>query len=165
MNCAQCGKPLNKSASAANRAEKTGAQLFCNKVCFGLSRRNKNPPTEAERKEAKRIYDANRRVEKAAELKAKKAAYYAANHDREKERQRRKKRMHLHVAYCQRPEYRERKKEYDRKRRADQLFGEFSESALLLQDMELEIADRATKYEIYLTNGTINKALMRRRAL
>jgi hypothetical protein len=36
---------------------------------------------------------------------------------------------------------------------------------LLLDDIEHEIAERASKYEIGLTNGTINKAQQRRRAL
>lgn len=165
MNCNHCGMPINKKSSAINRAEKIGAPMYCNKTCFGLSRRNKNPQSESEKKEAKRIYDANRRIQKAEEIRAKKRAYYAANHDREKERISRKKRMPLHVLYCQRPEYVEYKKQYDRERIAKMFFGEFADAALILQDVEKEIAAKATRYEVYLTNGTINKALMRRRSM
>jgi len=124
-----------------------------------------NPPSDAERKEAKRIYDAKRRKDKAAEIKAAKAAWYAANHDREKEREYRRKNMHKHVEYCQRPEYKEWKKEYDKQYRARKKFGDFADAALLLRDIENEITKQATRYEIYLTNGTINKAQIRRRQL
>lgn len=165
MKCAHCGAELVKTAGEINRAAKTGARLFCNMTCVGLAKRLQNPPTEAQRKEAKRLYDAKRRKDKADEIRAKKAAYYQRTKDPEKEAARRKDRMHLHIEYCRRPEYRSWKQAYDQRHRAKKLFGEFAEAALLLQGIEREIDQRATRYEVYRTNGTLNKALTRRRSL
>ena len=71
--------------------------------------------------------------------------------------------MPKHVEYCRRPEYRASKREYDRKHRAQQDFGPFAEAALILGDLDAEIATRASRYEIYSANGTLNKALRRKR--
>ena len=163
--CAQCGTALDKTASEVNRAIRRGAPLFCNKTCFGLSRRLVNPPTKAERKEVKRLYDARRRVEKADEIKAKKREYFKRTYDPAKAAEERKAKMPKHIEYCRRPEYRAWKSDYDRLYRAVKLFGEFAESYLTLTEVEKEIDARATRYEIYSTNGTINKAQARKRAL
>lgn len=165
MICPQCGASFETRVSYVNRAEKIGAPLYCGKVCSGLARRRAVPLTDEERKAAKRAYDAKRRVALAERLKAEKAAYFQRTYDPVKAAEDRKARMPKHVEYCRRPEYREWKSEYDRKRRANQMFGEFSEAFMLLQDIETEIAARATRYEIYSANGTLNKALQRRRSL
>lgn len=167
MHCHQCGAVLNRCASHVNRSVKQGRPMFCNKSCFGLSRRRANPPTEAERKAAKQAYDAIRRLAKHEEIIAKKRAHYIANRERILAEQTvyRKAHMHRHVAYCQRPEYREWKSAYDARYKAAKHFGEFAEAAMLLRDIEQEIEKRATRYEVYMTNGTINKAQTRRRAL
>jgi hypothetical protein len=163
--CHACGSAIEKAVSAINRA--AGGPMFCNKVCFGISRRLANPPTVAERKEAKRLYDEKRRAEKRDEINAKKLAHYYANREQIKVKQTayRAKHMARHVAYCQRPEYKEWKSEYDRRHRAKKQFGEFAESALLLQDVEKQIDQLATRYEIYQANETLNKAQTRRRSL
>jgi hypothetical protein len=123
--------------------------------------------SEADRKEAKRLYDAARRLAKRDELCAKKRDFYYANRERIKAEQTvyRAKHMQRHVEYCRRPEYREWKKEYDRQYTARQSFGEFASAFLLLRDIEDEVAARATRYEIYTANGTLNKAQTRRRSL
>lgn len=163
--CAHCDNEVKQSISAINRAHKNGLPIFCNKTCFGLSRRLKNPPTLEQRKESKRIYDAKRRIEKIEEIREKKRIYYANNHDREKEREYRKNNMWKHVEYCRNPEYKKYKSKYDRRYRAIKYYGEYAESALILLDLENELDARATRYEIYSTNGTLNKALKRRREL
>jgi hypothetical protein len=166
--CPHCRSFFEAKTAHVNRAAKIGAPLYCGKVCAGLARRLKNPPTDEQRRAAKAAYDAKRREsEKRDALLAKKRDHYCANHERLKAEhaEYRAAHMHRHVEYCRKPEYRAKKSVYDRTRRAEQNFGDFSEAALLLADIEREIAERASKYEIYLTNGTINKAQQRRRAL
>jgi hypothetical protein len=167
VTCAQCGHDCDKDAGAVNRARAIGANLYCDRKCAGLARRREVPLTEAERKEAKRIYDAKRREGMREELNAKKLAHYYANRERilVEHAVYRKKHMARHVEYCRQPAYKAWKVEYDKRYRANKEFGEFADAFLLLQDVEKEIEQRASKYEIYLSNGTLNKALTRRRAL
>lgn len=163
--CPQCREPFEASTGKARRADKKGAPLYCGRACAGLARRNPNPPTEAERKAAKAAYDAKYRALNHEARKAQKAAYYREHRDPEKERAARKARMPKHVEYCRRPEYRAWKSEYDSRYRAQKIFGPFAEAFLLLQDIEREIDSQATRYEVYRANGTLNKALTRKRAL
>ena len=163
--CNNCGTSFLSDVSRVNRAKKIGAPLYCGKSCAGLARRLKNPPTYIEKKELKRIYDSKRRIEKADELRVKKHEYFQRTYDPVKAALDRKKRMPKHVEYCRRPEYKAYKKEYDRKYRAEKEFGEFSESFLLLQDVQQQIDSLATRYEIYQSNDTLNKSQKRRRAL
>lgn len=165
--CRHCEKRTEKAASAVNRANRQGAPLFCSRTCCGASRRVER--ADDERKALKAAYDRQRRAAIGEVLRAKKrAAYHAAVANnpeviRAKEREHRAKRMPQHVEYCRRPEYRARKREYDRQRCAQQDFGPFAEAALILRDLEAEISTRATRYEIYSANGTLNKALRRKR--
>lgn len=165
--CKQCGAPVLQKAGAINRALKHGKPLYCDRVCAGLSRRHLVPLSEAERKEAKRMYDAKRRSDLGDDIRAQKRAFYhATKHDRkELYAAQRKARAHLHAEYIRRPEYRAWKANYDRAYCARKDFGEFAEAALLLRQIDSEIEGRASNYEIRLQNGTLNKALSRRRAL
>lgn len=166
--CPQCGGLFRAKPSRANRATKIAAPLYCGRICAGLARRLKNPPSTEQRRAAKSAYDAKRRNgPQRTQILAKKRDHYYANHDRITAEQAVYRAAHMdrHVEYCRQPEYRIKKSEYDRNRRAEIQFGDFSEAALLLADIDREISDRASKYEIYLTNGTINKAQQRRRAL
>jgi hypothetical protein len=166
--CPQCGGIFEAKPAYINRAAKIGAPLYCGRVCAGLARRLANPPTDEQRRAAKAEYDAKRRSgPKREQLLAQKREYYYANHDRIRAELAAYRAAHMqrHVEYCRQPEYRAKKAVYDRRRRAELDFGDFSEAALLLADIDREIAQRATKYEIYLANGTLNKALQRRRAL
>lgn len=112
--CYWCGKPVWKEAGAINRAKKEGMNLFCNKRCFGMDRR-KNKSKDQKVSE-KRIYDQRYRAKNIAIIKARKAAYYAANHDREKEAAWRKANMRKHIEYCRTPRYKKWKLEYDKRR-------------------------------------------------
>jgi hypothetical protein len=166
--CPQCDGSFDAKSSRVNRAAKICAPLYCGKVCAGLARRLANPPTDEQRRASKAAYDAKRRNgPKREEILTGKRAHYQANKGEISERQAVYRAAHMdrHVEYCRQPEYRAKKAEYDRKRRAELNFGDFSEAALLLGDIENEIAERASKYEIYATNGTLNKAQQRRRAL
>lgn len=166
--CPHCHSPFEAKTAYVNRSARIGAPIYCGKVCAGLARRNKNPPTPEQRRAAKAAYDAKRREgPQRDEILAKKRDHYYANHERisAKLAEYRAAHMDRHVEYCRQPEYRAKKSDYDRRRRAETNFGDFSEAALLLQDIDREITERASKYEIYLTNGTLNKAQQRRRAL
>lgn len=159
--CAHCGKPVTKTASHINRAAREGRRLFCGRVCMGLAKRiNK---TKAQKVVEKAAYDAEYRRKNRAMLKAKKAEYFQRTYDPAQAAIKRKARMARHIEYCRRPEYKAWKSAYDRAYRAKSDFGPFWEAAMLLQQIEEEVASRMSKYEIYSVNGTLNKALRRRR--
>lgn len=159
--CPMCMCETQKERSAYNRAQRSGLAFYCGRKCAGAARRN-NKDRDAKIAE-KAEYDRLYRLKNREVLRAKKAVYYAKNHDREKEREIRKLRMPKHVEYCRRPEYKAYKKSYDRKYRAERLYGDFSESYLFLLEIENEVSDRATRTEIYTSNGILNKALKRKR--
>lgn len=160
--CAHCGKPVKQPIGAINRALRAGLPIHCDRLCAGLARRCHK--TKAQKVSEKRQYDMEYRRKNRALLKAKKAAWFKASYDPVKAAKVRKSRMPAHVRYCQRPEYKRWKRRYDARYRARRLFGPFAESALLLKRLEKEVTSRMSKYEIGLTNGTINKAQLRRRA-
>lgn len=162
FSCSHCGKTAEKSTGEINRAKKAGRRLFCSKICFGLDRRKWK--TKAQKVAEKKAYDANRRLELADEIRARKAEYHRRTYDPKKAAVERKRRMPGHVEYCRRPEYRVWKSAYDERYRARRLYGEFDEVAMLLTDLQSEILSRQTRYEIDLENGKLNKKLKRRRA-
>lgn len=159
--CAYCGMGAMKESGTVNRAIRLGAPLYCDRECAGKGRRVFR--TDSEKRAEKAAYDAEYRERNRAMLKAKKAAYYASHVDREKEREVRKKRMPQHVEYCRRPEYRKWKAQYDRKYLARKRYGDFGAAAIVLRDLEAEIASRASRIEISRANGTLNKHQNRRR--
>lgn len=159
--CAYCGKDAMKESGGVNRAIRIGAPLYCDRECAGKGRCVFR--TDSEKRAAKAAYDAEYRERNRAGLKAKKAAYYASNVDREREREVRKKRMPRHVEYCRRPEYKKWKAQYDRKYLARKRYGDFGAAAIVLRDLEVEISSRASRIEISRTNGTLNKHQNRRR--
>lgn len=165
FKCAHCGVAAERNASHVNRSRKIGAALYCGRTCMGLARRLKSPPTDAERRAAKRAYDMVYRAKNTADIKAKKHAHFRATYDPAAAAIERKKKMPRHVAYCQRPEYVAWKKDYDLKYRANKDFGPFAEAFLTLREIETEVDSRATRQEIYQANQTFNKAQTRRRAL
>lgn len=162
MKCSYCKAELKHNPSRINRAVRSGLPLFCNRACFGLVHRLNNPPTLAEKKEAKRIYDQKYRLLDPEAMRAKKAKYYAENHDREKERIQRKARMPYHVAYCRQPEYVAKKREFDKQQRINK-YADYGEAWRILLDLEKEIRSRATKYERLVAKGYFNRSSIQRR--
>lgn len=163
-NCALCGCAYWRESGAVNRSERRGLPLYCGRKCAGLARRSLAQPEE--RKEAKRLYDiALRNGARRDELLAKKRAAYRRDFDPAKHAAYRKKRMPKHVEYCRQPAYRVKKSAYDEVRRDRLTYGEFAEAAKLLRSVETEVAARATRVEIAIANGTLNKAQERKRAL
>ena len=159
--CAHCGLVAEKTVGAANRAKRQGARMYCDRVCAGLARRRNR--TDADKKEAKRLYDQQYRATNADRIRARKAAYHKRIYDPAKAAIERKKRAKEHAAYCRRPEYKAWKKIYDRQYRAKKYYGDFWESYLLLLGLNDEIASQASRYEVYAENDTLNKRLKRMR--
>jgi hypothetical protein len=162
ITCAFCGKEADKPAGEVNRARKAGRDLYCDRACAGMGRRQP-PKTVNERKAEKREYDARRREELAEVIKAKKAEYYRRTHDPVREAEARKRRMPSHLAYCRTPEYREWKAAYDRQYRAKADYGEFWECHLLALDIREEALRQSSDYEIRLEKGGHGKTQQRRR--
>lgn len=158
--CAHCGKVADKAAGHVNRARERGLNLYCNRRCSSLGRRQGK--TKAQRIEEKRLYDMEYRSKNREMLKAKKRAHYLKTFDPAKAAEYRKKRMPYHVEYCRRPEYRAKKQVYDRKRRAAE-YGEFAEAFQLTIDLNREIKERTTRHEVKYQNGGTNKAQRRKR--
>lgn len=166
--CEQCGTVAYKASGGVNRSRAKGAPLFCSRACSGLRRRIDRSIDE--KRALKAEYDRQRRAALADTLREKKrAAYYerlARDPDglRAAQKALRQRRRQHHLEYCRRPEYRAKKRAYDREHRAGKFYGPFAEAFLVLQDLENEIASRATRTEIYRENGTLNKTQTRKRA-
>jgi hypothetical protein len=160
VKCAYCGKDSEKHPNEVNRAKRKNAPMFCDKDCFGLSRRLHK--TVEKKKLEKKLYDQKYRAKNLDRIKANKRAYFQRTYDPEKAAVERKKNMARHVEYCRRPEYRAKKRDYDKVYRAKQEAGEFWESYLLIQEIEKEIYSRMSWYEIHRENGQLNKATKRR---
>ena len=159
--CARCGAKGTRAASEINRARRLGAPLYCTRRCAGLARRKHK--TKAQKIKEKRLYDIEYRKRNLARLLAQKRDYFKRTYDPAKAAIARKKRMHLHVAYCQRPEYKKWKQQYDRQFRSKKNFGPFAEAAMLVVDLNREIKGRMSNHEIKWKNKTCNKATFRDR--
>lgn len=160
--CAHCGKVADKTAGHVNRARAAGLNLYCNRRCSGLGRRDGK--TKAEKIAEKKAYDAEYRTKNRAMLKAKKHEYFQRTYDPAKAAEYRKGRMPMHVEYCRQPEYKKWKREYDRQLRAKE-YGPFAEVYMMTLDLNREIKGRMTNEEIKWQNGTANKSQFRKRSV
>lgn len=153
MNCAYCGEQITK------KIHKGCKNAYCNRECSGLGRRNNK--TEQQKKEEKRLYDIEYRNKNIESIKEKNKTYFKKHYEAnpEKYRQKRKDNYKRHLEYLNTPEYKAYKKEYDKKYRAKKQYGEFWESAIILQDIELQIDNREVKQQLNL----INKSQKRKR--
>lgn len=163
FNCAYCGKEGHRRSGEVNRANRTGMNLYCDRECAGRGRRSLVVKSVDQQKAEKAAYDREYRERNREARKAQKAAYYKRTRDPIKEAEIRKSRMHLHVEYCRRPEYRGKKKIYDRQYRAKKFYGDFAECFLLTMAIRDECLSRMTDYEIRLEKGTLNKSQQRKR--
>lgn len=160
VSCAYCRLPVAKADNAVARAKREGRRLYCGHECAGMGRRNGLGDEEQRAKKAE--YDRQYRAANLERIKAEKKAWYERTRDPEKEREARKARMHLHVAYCRRPEYRAKKREYDKQQRASE-YGPFAEAYMLLLDVERELRNQATSYERRVQKGYYTSAQKRKR--
>jgi hypothetical protein len=156
--CGSCGAAVRQSQGSINRAVREGKPLYCDRTCAGLARRI----SASQKKRRKSLYDARRRTELAAEISARKQAYYQRTRNPEKERECRRANMDRHVEYCRQPEYTAYKADYDLDRRAQE-YGPYADAYLLLLDLEREIRSRATSYERRVARGYYTRAAQQRR--
>lgn len=159
INCAHCGKQIDKPAAYVNRARAIGAPQFCNKKCFGLSRRCNR--TSEENKIIKQEYDKKRRNQLADVLKAKQKAYNESPAGRAMQKRQREKRKEFHKEYVRTERYRKWKHDYDKVHVAKTKYGEFYESAILLNKIETIILPE--RLEAKIQNGLLNKSQKRKR--
>jgi len=163
IRCSYCGKWASQPNGAVNRAKKNSNRLYCNRTCAGMGRRDQNPPSEADRKKAKSLYDAKRREQLRDVIKAKKHEYFKRTYDPKKAAKARKKRMPYHVEYCRRPEYRAYKREYDRKHLAKKHYGDFADCAIIARELHQEVRSRMSDFDVRTANQTLNKTQRRKR--
>lgn len=161
IKCGYCEKRAKRLARDVQRARKVGLNIYCNRRCAGMGRRCGK--TKAQRVAEKAAYDLEYRAKNLASISAKKAAYFKRTYDPVAAAVDRKKRMPRHVEYCRRPEYRAKKTIYDKQHRATKFFGPFAEVAMLTNDLNREIKERASNYEIRRQNETGNKTQNRDR--
>jgi len=160
--CPVCNLEFNARTGDYNRAIKNGKSLCCGIVCSGLKRRKNKTPEQ--KKQEKAEYDKKYRAERYEEIQKKKREYFQRTYDPEKARVERKRRMPKHVEYCRQPEYRKKKKVYDRKYRNVKKYGEeLGECMVLALKIRDECLNQMSDYEIRLSKGTINKLQQRKR--
>lgn len=157
--CSYCGKEVDKTTGAVNRANKDNLPMFCDRKCSSANKKT----SKSEKVENKRLYDIGYRNNNSESLKVKKAIWFKGYYDPIEAAIKRKENMHRHVKYCRQPDYVKKKKEYDRVYRAKKNHGEYWEVALLLLEIQDEVLSRMTRYEIDLESNTLNKSLRRKR--
>lgn len=159
--CDHCGEKTIKPNGQVNRAVRDEKPLYCNRKCSGLAQRcNK---TSGELKEEKRLYDIGYRNKNSESMKIKKAEYFQRTYDPAEAAIERKKNMHRHVEYCRKPEYRAKKKIFDRKYVAKKCYGDLWEVQVLTLDIQDEVKSRMTKQQIRVEAGIYNKSQRRHR--
>lgn len=162
--CKRCGNAFNTTASAANRADRAGAPLYCSRMCAGLARRVFRLPEE--KRARKSEYDKARRAAIGDKLRTQKRETRFANHAEhlriEAERRRLPHVKQAHRDYIKRPEYKAKKRVYDESKRKEE-YGEFADAWQLLLQLEKEIRSQATSYERRVANGYYTRSAQRRR--
>lgn len=160
--CDHCKEESEKYAGHINRSRRLGLNIYCSRICFGLSKRIER--TDADKKKIKSDYDKERRVKLYDKIKVQRAEYfkkdYAANP--EKYRAIRKAKYQKHLAYLRTPEYKEWKKNYDVKYRANKEYGEYGEAAVLLFELE-DFLNKNMPPELKFQMGITNKTQKRKR--
>ena len=159
--CFTCQTQFKRENGEANRTLRKTGYLFCSKTCSGIHRRSLK--TTEQKKYEKAEYDRKYRLENKESIKAKKAEYFSRTYDPVAAKEKRKEKKHRHAEYCRSPRYKAYKKKYDQIYRAKKEYGEFWESAVLLNDLEQEIYSRADFTERATLKGTLNKRQTRKR--
>jgi len=120
---------------------------------------------QRDKKEAKRLYDIEYRRKNKELLKIKKAAHYRekVEYYRKKEKERRSKPENIkaHNEYCRMPEYVKSKRLYDVVYRSMKEYGEFWESAVLVNQIEKEVRNMVPKNERLYYTRNVNIATQR----
>lgn len=104
-----------------------------------------------DKKEAKRLYDIEYRRKNKSKIVADKKENYEKNKPARRESHReyrnRPENVLRHNEYCRDPEYKKKKRIWDVVYRAMKFYGDFWESAILLNQIEIEVRERIPKKE------------------
>jgi len=160
--CEHCGKQFERRKAEHDYRIKKGitSRVMCSMKCSGQARKDNR--TIEQKRADKAAYDREHR--KKPEVKAKHLERAKAFWKSDAGKAKRKARLPLHLEYCRRPEYKEKKKEYDQQYRAEKMYGsEFAEAYLTLLRLDQEIGERMSNHEIRLINDTYNKKQRRRK--
>lgn len=173
--CSGCGTSFKKRAGCANRAAAAGRPLYCSHACFAAvkaaARTTPKYGTPGYR-DWKATYDRARHLDPethARRLAQKRAAYHERvarepEAVRAEQRAHRASRVEEHNAYCRRPEYVDKKRDYDIGYRARKDFGEeWAPVALVLREIDREVDERTTFTERAIDKNNLNKKQTRRR--
>lgn len=155
--CSHCQTETEKPTGAVNRALKSGLPIYCNRTCAGLARRIGR--SIEEKKQLKFEYDKKYREQNKEQLKVKKNEYHKKTYDPEKASVKRKANMHKHIEIMRRPKWVAYKQQYDKKYLAKKKYGEFWESAILINEIQSLYDDK----EIRQINNLHNKSQKRKR--
>lgn len=161
FKCAFCGKDAEQPTGAVNRARRLGRPLYCNHKCAVGPRKT----TLEEKKARKAEYDRELRADPyfREKIREQKVEYFKRTYDPEKAREERKKTMPRHVEYCRRPEYREYKNGYDKKR-TEKPFGEWGEAYRVLLELERTICElMPVRYERQKAVGYFSREMIEER--
>lgn len=168
FHCSYCGKASSRGTGDVNAALKRGDNLYCGRACSGLGRRTGKKKKQL--KEEKRLYDVEYRKNNEEMLKAKKKEYFAQTYNPEKaaiDRAKEKiEKPHIEkkrLEYIKTPEYKARKKKYDRPHRLIKKYGSvWGECMALTLEIRDECLSRMSDYEIRKQAGTLNKSNKRK---
>lgn len=156
--CPICNNGFKKTLGHYNRAMKQGLNVYCNRTCAGIGRRT----TEEEKKAVKAAYD--KKIYNTPERQAARKRYFEKSYKSNPEKYKaiRKAKYQKHLEYLRTPEYKEWKKNYDVKYRANKEYGEYGEAALLLFELE-EFLNQNMPTELKFQMGITNKTQKRKR--
>lgn len=169
IRCGYCGASVDKPTGAVNRAVKGGKRLFCGFACSADAKRV--DPAEKKRRLAE--YGKRRRAAMGGTIKEQKRQWYQANakaiHERHAAQMESDPEYRERHKECQRrcqesPEWKAHKAEYDRRYRADRMYGEMADAYLILLMLDDEVErQEPDRVELYRQKGTLNKSQERKR--
>lgn len=127
--CSYCGKEMIKTRAAIRRAQRRRTPLYCNIQCAGKAKIKYT--TEKQRKAAVHRYYLTRKDRYPERVSA------------ERKRWRENNKVEIaryHAKLCACPEYKEKKRGYDKRYRAERIFGKrYKESYLVFLDLDAEV--------------------------
>lgn len=156
--CNYCGCEVEKFIGHVNRAAKYGLNVYCNRTCAGIGRRT----SAEEKKSVKAAYD--KKIYNTPERQEARKRYFKKSYNANPEKYKaiRKAKYKKHLEYLRTPEYKEWKKEYDLKYRANKEYGEYGECAVLLIELE-RLLNKQMPAELKFQMGITNKKQKRNR--
>lgn len=132
LGCPICHESFKKYIGHVRRADKHGLTVYCGRTCAGIGRRHNKTPEQLKLEKAE--YDKQYRYYHRDGIKQRKSEAFKKDYKEnpEKYKKDRERKYPKHLEYLRTPEYKAWKKSYDEQYRAKQNFGEFYESAILI---------------------------------